>query len=278
MVKTLVVGSNGNVGSALVPLLARKGQEVLSATSRKTSASGQVQLDLATGEGLAAAFEGVDRAFLLAPPGYTNQDELLSPFIDAARARGLRKVVLMSAMGANADESAPLRKAELYLEKSGVPYNIVRPNWFMQNFNTIWLGSILEQRKIRLPVGKGKGSFIDARDIAATVAELLVRDDWNNRDFDLTGAQALDHDEIAALLSRETGRAIEFEDISSEAMLKALLELKVPKAYAEFLVMILGFYKAGYAERTTPAVQEITGKPPRSFEQYAKDYRSAWLG
>jgi len=278
MAKTLVVGSNGTVGSQLVQLLTRKGHDVLGATSRKASGSGQVQLNLATGEGLAAAFEGVDRAFLFSPPGYTNQDELLAPFLDAARARGLRKVVLMSAMGANANESAPLRKAEIYLEKSGVPYNIVRPNWFMQNFNTIWLGSILKQGKILLPLGKAKGSFIDTRDIAATVAELLTRDDWNNRDFDLTGAQALDHEEVAAILSRETGRAIAFEDISAEAMLSALLKHKVPKNYAEFLVLILGFFKAGYSERTTPAVQEITGKKPGSFEQYAKDYRSAWLG
>lgn len=278
MAKILVVGSNGTVGSELVKRLERKGHEVLGATSRQAGGPGQVHLDLVTGEGLAAAFESVDRAFLLSPPGYTNQDELLAPIIDAARARGLRKLVMMSAMGANANESAPLRKAEVHLEKSGVPYNIVRPNWFMQNFNTFWLGSILTQGKILLPVGQAKGSFIDARDIAATVAELLTRDDWDNRDFDLTGERALDHDEIAAILSRETGRAIGFEDITPEAMLRALLEMKVPKDYAEFLVLILGFYKAGYSERTTPAVEEITGHKPGSFEQYAKDYRSAWLG
>jgi uncharacterized protein YbjT (DUF2867 family) len=277
MAKTLVVGSSGTVGSELVKLLTRKGHDVLGATSRKASGPGQVHLDLAKGEGLAAAFEGVDRAFLFSPPGYTNQDELLAPFVDAARARGLRKLVLMSAMGANADEAAPLRKAEVYLEKSGVPYNIVRPNWFMQNFNTIWLGSIRAQGKVLLPVGKAKGSFIDTRDIAASVSELLTRDDWNNRDFDLTGSRALDHDEATAILSQETGRTIGFQDISPEAMLKALLEANVPKSYAEFLVLILGFFKAGYSERTTPAVEEITGRKPGSFEQYAKDYRSAWL-
>ncbi|HKO48618.1 MAG TPA: NAD(P)H-binding protein [Polyangiaceae bacterium] len=278
MLKTLVVGAQGTVGSELVKLLTRKGHDVLSATHRPASAPGQVHFDLVTGAGLAAAFEGVERAFLMSPPGYTNQDELLVPVVDAARARGLRKVVLMSAMGANADDSTPLRKAELYLENSGVPYNIVRPNWFMQNFNGLWLSSILQQGKILLPVGKAKGSFIDARDIAATAAELLIRDDLNNRDFDLTGGQALDHDQVAAILSRETDRAIRFEEISPEAMLSALLVAKVPQNYAEFLRLILGFYKAGYSERTTPAVEQITGRPPGSFEQYAKDYRSAWLG
>ena len=41
---------------------------------------------------------------------------------------------------------------------------------------------------------------------------------------------------------------------------------------------ILGFFKAGYVERLTDSVQLVTGKAPRSFAQYAKDYRASWLG
>ena len=277
MASTLVIGASGTVGSELARLLSAQGHDVRRATSRPATRPGQAQLDLATGQGLAQAFEGVDRAFLLAPPGHARQDLLLKPLIDAARARGLRRVVLMSAMGANADEAAPLRQAELHLERSGLAWNVIRPNWFMQNFNTFWLQGITTQGKIFLPVGQARGSFIDARDIAAVAASLLSRDDLTNRDFDLTGAEALDHDEVAAILSRETGRTIGFQDIPPEAMLAGLLEAGLPRDYAEFLVLILGFFKAGYAERTTDAVQAITGRAPRSFAAYAKDYRSAWL-
>ena len=129
-----------------------------------------------------------------------------------------------------------------------------------------------------LPVGTAKGSFIDARDIAAVAANLLNREDLDNRDFDLTGPQALSHDDVARILTQETGRNIIFEDITPEAMLQGLLSAQVPRPYAEFLVMILGFFKAGYAESVTDAVQKITGKAPRDFAQYAKDYRAAWLG
>lgn len=277
MASTLVIGSSGTVGSELVKLLGAQGQDVRRATSRPATQPGQVQLDLTTGQGLAQAFEGVDRAFLLAPPGHARQDLLLKPLIDAARTHGLRRVVLMSAMGANADEASPLRQAELHLERSGLAWNVIRPNWFMQNFNTFWLQGIVAQGKIFLPVGQAKGSFIDARDIAAVAASLLSRDDLANRDFDLTGNEALDHDEVAAILSRETGRSIGFQDITPEAMLAGLLGAGLPRDYAEFLVLILGFFKAGYAERTTDAVQAITGRAPRSFAGYAKDYRSAWL-
>ena len=274
---TLVLGASGTVGSALAQRLAEQGHTVRRATSKTDLAAGQVHLNLTDPTTIAPAFAGVDNVFLLSPPGYINQDQLLIPLIDQARAQGLRKVVLMTAMGANADPTSPMRKAEIHLEQSGLAYNIIRPNWFMQNFSTFWLHGILAQGKIFLPVGSAKGSFIDARDIAAVAAALLTRDDLNNRDFDLTGLQALSHDEVAQILSQETGRSITFEDITPEAMLQGLLAAQLPRPYAEFMLLILGYFKAGYAERITDAVQVITGNAPRSFTQYAKAYRTAWL-
>ena len=277
MSRILVVGASGTVGSELSRLLAAQGETVVKATSRKPGAADQVQLDLVSRAGLKAAFDGIDRAFFLAPPGHADQEALLAPLIDEAKARGLKKVVLMTAMGANADENAPMRKAERRLEASGLAYNIIRPNWFMQNFNTFWLHGILNGGTIALPVGQARGSFIDARDIAATAAALLSGDGLANQAFDLTGAQALDHDQVAAILSRVTGRAIRFQDIAPDAMRAGLVGAGVPPNYADFLVMILGYFKAGYSERTTDAVQQITGAAPRSFEAYAADYRSSWL-
>lgn len=276
MSKILVVGASGTVGSELSRVLAAQGHQVRKATSRVPTAADQVQLDVVARRGLNEALSGVDAAFLLALPGHANQDELLAPLIDAARAQGLRKVVLMSMMGANADDNAPLRKAERHLETSGLPYNILRPNWFMQNFNTFWLPGIVTQGKILLPLGTAKGSFIDTRDIAAAAAVLLTSDALANRDFDLTGPEALDHDQVAAILSRESGRHITFQDIPPEAMLNALLGAGLPRPSAEFLVLLLGFFKAGYAERTTDAMAQITGREPGSFERYARDHRQAW--
>jgi uncharacterized protein YbjT (DUF2867 family) len=103
MAQTLVLGASGTVGSELVRLLASQGHNVRKATSKPvTDAAREVHLNLATGAGLDQAFEGVNKAFLLSPPGYTNQDVLLKPVIDAAKAHGVTKLVLMTAMGANA--------------------------------------------------------------------------------------------------------------------------------------------------------------------------------
>jgi uncharacterized protein YbjT (DUF2867 family) len=277
MSRILVVGASGTVGSELSRLLAAQGQVVIRATRRRPNAVDQVQLDLVRQAGLKAAFVGVDRAFFLAPPGHVNQEALLAPLIDEAKMQGLKKVVLMTAMGANADENAPMRKVERRLEASGLAYNIIRPNWFMQNFNTYWLHGIQTAGQILLPVGHAKGSLIDARDIAAVAARLLTSEAFANRDFDLTGPRALDHAEVAAILTQVTGKAIGFTDITPDAMLQVLLEAGLPKDYAEFLVLILGYFKAGYAERTTDAVLQIIGLAPRTFEQYAQDYRASWV-
>ena len=272
----LVVGASGTVGSELSKQLAAAGHTVRKAPRRAPTAPDHVHLNLLTGEGRDAAFAGVDSAFFLAPPGHTRQDLLLNPLVDAARAQGVKKVVLMSAMGANADEAAPLRVAERYLEASGLAFNVIRPNWFMQNFNTFWIQGILQQGQIFLPVADAKGSFIDARDIAATAAALLVNDRFNGQDFDLTGPEALDHHQVAAVLSQATGKAIGYTDIPPEAMREGLLAAGLPGDYADFLLVILGYFKAGYAERTTDAVQTITGRAPRTLATYAADYKAAW--
>ena len=276
MSRILVVGASGTVGSELARLLAKQGETVVQATSRTPSAAHQVQLDLVRQVGLQEALGNVDCAFFMSPPGLVNQDVLLAPLMDEARAQGLRKVVLMTAMGADADENAPLRKAERRLEDSGLAFNIIRPNWFMQNFHTFWLHGIKTAGQIFLPTGQGKGSFIDARDISAVAARLLTSGEFDNQAFDLTGPRAMDHTEVAEILSQVSGRRIGYTDITPAAMLEGLLGAGMPADYAEFLVTILGYFKAGFAERTTDAVRSITGQAPRTLEQYAQEHKDSW--
>jgi uncharacterized protein YbjT (DUF2867 family) len=280
MTRILVIGGSGTVGSSLVGQLVHEGRRVR-ATTHRESATGErdgltwVYADLGNGEGIEQAFAGVDRAFVMAPPGFANQYAVVSPLIAAAKRRRLDKLVLMTAMGANAADS-PFRRAEIELEKSGLRWNIIRPNWFMQNFNTFWAGSIRDEGKIRLPAGRAKASFIDARDIAAVAARLLTTDDHDNRDFDLTGAEAIDHDTVARILSEAAGRSITYEDIDPAILRQGLLTSGLPADYIEFLLVILGFLKQGYNERTTDGVQKLLGRDPIRFEQYARDYRAEW--
>lgn len=272
----LVLGASGTVGSGLVKLLKADGYTVKCVTSKPATQPEQVHVNLATGEGLKDAFEGVDRAFLLSPPGYADQYKILSPAVQEAKRRGLKKVVLMTAMGANAVETAPFRRVEIELEKSGLNYNIIRPNWFMENFNTFWIQGIKEQGKILLPAGTAKTSFIDAQDISAVAARLLTTDQFNNRAFDITGPEALDHNEVAREISKATGKNVVYQEIEPSVLKKSFLDHGVPQDYAEFLIMILGFLKEGYNARVTDEVKNILGREPRKFNQYAQEHKQMW--
>lgn len=274
--KILIIGASGTVGSELTRLLKQAGYQTLEATSQPPKREGQIQINVATGEGVKAAFDQVDRAFLLSPPGFADQYKVLSPLIQEAKRQGLKKIVLMTAMGANADENSPLRRAEIELENSGLSYNIVRPNWFLQNFNTFWVQGIKEQRKIFVPAGDAKVSFIDARDISAVISELIVADKFNNQDFDLSGPTAVDHHQVAQAISNEISEEVTYNEISPEALKEGLVGGGVPVDYAEFLLLIFGFLREGYNAGTTDNVEKILGRKPLALTDYVKDYKDAW--
>ncbi len=273
----LVVGASGTVGSEIVRLLKGDGYRVRATTSQQPKTEEHVRVNLLTGEGIKAAFEGVDRAFFLSPPGYTDQYQLLSPLIQEAKRRGLKKVVLMTAMGANAVDTSPFRRAEIELEKSGLSFNIIRPNWFYQNFHTFWLQGIREQKKILLPAGQAKVGFIDARDISAVAAKLLTTDDNSNKAFDLTGPESVDHNEVAKALSKITGKKIVYEEITPATLQKSLLSGGFPQDYVEFMLVILGFLREGYNAATNDNVKTLLGRDPIGLQKYANDYKQNWL-
>lgn len=276
----LVVGGSGTVGSEITKILTNAGHAVRTTTSRALSKtpqhSSQVKVNLTTGEGITQAFEGVERAFFLSPAGYADQYKTLSPLIQEAKRRGLKKVVLMTAMGANAVETAPLRRAEIDLEKSGLAYNIIRPNWFLQNFNSFWVHGINSQGQILVPGGDAQVSFIDTRDISAVAAKLLIDDSRNNRDFDLTGGEAVTHAQVAAALSQAAGKTIGYTSVAPAPFKAGLLQAGLPEDYSDFLLLIFGLLREGYSARVTDNVSQFLGREPFQLNQYAQDFRQAW--
>lgn len=272
----LVIGASGSIGSLVSSKLIEKGLNVKEATSKTPTKGKQVLIDLATGEGLKNAFEGVDKAFLISPPGYADQYSILSPLIQEAKRRGLKKVVLMTALGANASEETPFRRAEVELEKSGLNYNIIRPNWFFQNFNSYWVEGIKSQNKILVPAGTAPVSFIDTRDIASVAVTLLTSDNYSNRDFDLTGPDSVNHDQVAKSISQATGKQISYEEIKPEVLKANLVGAGFPVDYVDFMLMIFGFLREGYNSATTDHVKKILGQEPIGLNQYTEDFKQSW--
>jgi uncharacterized protein YbjT (DUF2867 family) len=267
----LVFAAHGNVGQPLVQALLAKGEQVKAAsrTGKAVGGAQGVALDMDDPSTFATAFAGVDRLFLLAPTGSLDITARLLPVIEAAAARKV-KVVLMTALGVDADDAIPYRQMELALERSGTPFVILRPNWFADNFHTFWKAGI-DHGVIALPAAEGKTSFIDARDIAESAAAALTTDRFDGKAFNLTGPEALGYGDAAAILSSVTGKPIAYTPVSDDAFVGILTGAGVPEPYARFLATLFHPVREGWTARLTGDVETLTGHAPRALATYARD-------
>ncbi len=277
--KILVIGATGNVGRPLVKALLARGEAVKAAsrTGKPVDGAEGVVFDVADPMTFPSAFEDVDRAFVMLPSGYTEAKALLLPIIEAAAARGV-KVVLQSVLGVDADDSIPYRQAEIALEKSGVRWVVLRPNWFTDNFINYWKPGIDAAGVIAVPAGDGKSSFVDARDIADSAAAALTTDRFDGKAFNLTGPDALGYAEAAALISEAIGRPVAYQAVDDETFVGFLVGAGVPEVYARFLASIFYPVREGWTAVVTGDVQTLTGHPARRVADWVKENAATLKG
>lgn len=278
----LIYGATGGVGREVLKILLERGENVVGCT-RKPSLQKQhsnckwIEVDTEIPEKGTDYLKNIDYVFLMSPPGHMDQFTLLKPWIDSAKIQGVKRIVLMTAMGIeHAPPVVPFKKLELYLESSGIDYVILRPNWFMQNFQYNWLGGIKMDRKIYFPGGTAKVSFIDTNDIARSVLGAFGDSIHKNRGFMLTGREAIDHSEVAEHLSNVSGVTITYEDISTERFISLLLKNGIKEDYAQFLSIIAASLKEGHSSAITGDVKYLTGIEPTKFIDYAKENSLNW--
>lgn len=272
--KILVLGATGTIGGKVAAGLVARGEKVKAVSRGATAVPGAeaVALDLSNPAALDAALEGVDRVFANVPAGYLDPVGLLSPVIEAAAARKI-KVVLMTVLGVDADDSIPYRQLELKLMASGTSYGIIRPNWFSDNFHTYWREGI-RHGAIAVPAAEGKSSFIDTRDIADSAVAILTSSAFDGSAYNLTGPEALSYAEAAAILSEVTGQKIAYQPVDDQTFVSILTGAGVPAEYANFLAAIFHPVREGWTAGISGDVEKLTGKPARTLRTYATDNRA----
>lgn len=270
--KILVLGATGHIGRPLVRSLMAAGEAVKAASRGGKPVDGAegVVFDVVDPMTFPTAFEGVDRAFVMLPGGYTEAKALLLPVIEAAATRGV-KVVLLSVFGVEADDSIPYRQAEIALEKSGVRWVVLRPNWFTDNFINYWKPGIDAAGVMALPAADGKSSFIDVRDIADSAAAALTTDRFDGKAFNLTGPEALGYAEAAALIAEAIGKPVAYHAVDDDTFVGNLIGAGVPEVYARFLASIFYPVREGWTAAVTDDVRKLTGHPPRSVAAWVKE-------
>lgn len=278
----LIASATGKVASEIVQQLADKKIEFKAASSNPERAQKilgdmpTILLNYDQHDSFAPALSGIKRLFLVHPQDKPGRLADLKKFIDAAVDAGVAYVVFMSALGANEQPNDPMHLLEQHIAASGLAHTILRPNWFMQNFNTSDLRSINEKNEIVMPTGDHKLTFIDTRDIAAVAVACLTEEGHAGKAYTLMGGEALSYREAAAMISSVVSRPITHVSPPASALLDRMKEHNVPQEFIDFMAWLYRDIERGLTAQFSPDVAQILGRPPRAFDDYVHEYADVW--
>lgn len=257
----LVIAANGKTGRRVVPLLEQRG-----VTVRRGSRSSTPAFDWQSRDTWPGALEGMDAVYVVYQPDLAvpAAPDDIRAFTDVAKQHGVRKVVLLSGRGVKEAQTA-----EQIVADSGLDWTFVRAAWFAQNFSEGDFASMVHDGVIALPMEDAVEPIIDADDIAEVVAVALTESRLNGKALDLSGPEALTHDQIAAELSKAAGREIRYQPISTDEFRAAMAELAVPAEYIDLLVYLFKVTVSGVNAEPTGDVERVLGRPPKTFSEFA---------
>jgi uncharacterized protein YbjT (DUF2867 family) len=268
----LVAGATGNVGGAVVRALADAGVPV-----RALARSGHaptlpagaeaVSGDLDDPASLAGPLDGAEAAFLL--PGFSDMPGVLA----RARAAGVARVVLLSGSSAEDDEhhrddaiTRYMRESERAVREGGVPWTVLRPSGFATNALE-WRDQLREGDTVRAPFADVRIAVIDPADIGAAAAVALRGDAHTGQALRLTGPEPLTVGDRVRILGEALGRPLRLEPKSDDET-HAEMSASMPPQYVD---AFFSYYVEGKLDESVvlPTVEEVTGRPPRTFAQWA---------
>jgi uncharacterized protein YbjT (DUF2867 family) len=273
----LVCGATGQVGVLLRSALDSAGVSWLGLSRRAPASERWRQADFEQPETLGPALDGVGTVFL-ASSDHPRQDELEIAMIQACRARGIERVVKLSAQSAGLEPPASFgvlhARVERALRESGMAWSVLRPVFFMQSL--LFMADSIRGGKLIAATGKGEVAFIDIRDIADVAASVLANPSTHDGQIHtLTGPRALNFAALAELLSSATGHPV--RHISPPRVLARLVlpwASGMPRWRSNLVVDLMTAIAGGAQSVPTDAVRQITGHPPRTIEAFIAEQRA----
>ncbi|GAB3401782.1 SDR family oxidoreductase [Schumannella luteola] len=278
----LVAGATGGTGGALLASIAAgaggavpAGIRAMTRSTRTALPAGaeRVIADLDDAESLRRALDGVQGVYLASPSTERAQEQQLR-FTELAAAAGVKHLVLLSQLGADADSPARCLRfhaaVERGLAESGIAATVLRSNFFMQSLLAV--ASLVRDRGLlAAPLGAARVSAIDVRDIGAVAATALL----SGRPLGtltLTGPEALGFGQVAAQLGAAIGRSdVRFLD-APPAVFAAALRSFMPAWQVDATLEDFRFYATGAAAGVSDGVQRVLGHGPLPFTAFARDY------
>lgn len=279
----IVTGSTGPVGRAVVAGLLRAGCPARAVSRRPDRANlpSEVQVvagDLAEPELLEEAFAGATQLVLIALP------ETVDEVVEQARGAGIKHIVVVSSgavtAGFDTTYNLPVEQAVV---ASGLEWTIVRPGEYATNALLMWGASIRAHRRVVEPFPEQTGNPIHEADIADVIVANLLDTNRRGRIDTIVGPGAITKREQVAAIADAIGECIEVAEVTAEEARTFYRAQGGFAAYnADFLFGfesydgIAGAVDAPSDELTGSyrTLAEVTGRPARSFAQWASDHAS----
>jgi uncharacterized protein YbjT (DUF2867 family) len=281
----LLTGASGTIGRATVAALRAAGQnfEVATRAPEKLAAQGvpSVALNWDEVDSYLPAIRGKDRLFLLTPNSERQLGYVLLA-VAAAKRAGIKHIVRLSVMGADADPGFILGRqhfaAEREIRASGIAWTMLRPSFFMDNFVNYYGVDPNKDGHVFLPNGDGKAAWIDPADVGEVAARVLQGDSHAGQIIDMTGPELLSTAEALAVMGSVFGHHYTYTDIPDDAKRQAMEANGMPPWMVDGFLELNALVRLGDAAKLANGVQQVLGRPPRTMRAWGERLKAAPTG
>jgi NAD(P)H dehydrogenase (quinone) len=238
-----VTGATGHLGRLVITSLKEKaaGEPIVALVRSPEKASDlgveARAFDYAHSDTLAPALAAVDTLLLISSSEVGQREAQHRNVIAAAKAAGVKRIVYTSLL--HADRS-PIslgeehRATEAALAASAIATTILRNGWYTENY-TASIPAALANGAFVGSAGGGRLSLATRADYAEAAAVVLTSDGHEGKTYELAGDDAVTLADLAAEISRQTGRDIPYRDLPQADYAAILKQVGLPEGVAEGL-------------------------------------------
>ncbi|AVP00732.1 NAD(P)-dependent oxidoreductase [Enterobacter cloacae complex sp. FDA-CDC-AR_0132] len=230
------------------------------------------QGDYADESTLTSALKGVDKLLLISSSEVGQRATQHQNVINAAKAAGVKFIAYTSLL--HADKSplglhAEHVATEKALAESGIPYALLRNGWYTENY----LASAppaLEHGVFIGAAGEGKIASATRADYAAAAAKVISGDGHAGNVYELAGDHAWTLSELAAELSKQSGKNVAYQNMSEADFAAALKGIGLPAGLADMLAdSDVGASKGGLFD-DSHTLSKLIGRPTTPLSESIK--------
>ncbi|WP_284178041.1 SDR family oxidoreductase [Rhabdaerophilum sp. SD176] len=182
----------------------------------------------------AAALVGVDTLVLISSSDFNDRAGQHRKAIAAAKAAGIGRILYTSILKGDASPMVLAQDhiaTEAALRESGIPVTILRNGWYTENF-TGALGAAIEHGAIIGAAGNGRVSSAARKDYAEAIVVTALDPSHTGRTYELAGDTAHTGADLAAAVTKASGKPIAYVNLSQAEYAQALMGFGLPERFA----------------------------------------------